>query len=493
MKQRNNILISATLATLTALALWAGDAAVNALVFRRGAFIDLLLFGLPAHELYSRSLSLVILLLFCAVISRTTRKRCLAQEALRESEATLRSVTDAAHDAIIVMDHQGAITFWNPAAEKIFGYTAEEANGNELYALLAPPRFHERYRKGFRKFQAAGESPAIGRTLELTARRKDGAEFPIELSLSALRLKGSWYAVGILRDIGERRSAEEELREHRGQLEKLVGQRTGELNAVNELLRKEILDRKRTEEELSRSETFLSTIFDSFHDPLRIVDRECRIIKVNDAYTRTRGRKASKLVGRKCYEIQILQNKDCVCSECLVDKTFQSKDPCSKEKLFTLPDGSQAWAEVYTYPIYDPGRNVTHVVEFARDITDRKKEEEEKKLLIKNLNYLSTTDGLTGLLNRRALNDMLRHEIERAGRYNADLSVLLCDVDKFKAINDTYGHPVGDAVLCETSSSVNLAPSLVVSTRTVPSVLPSPLVIVVLAKAGGFFILRKFY
>ncbi|MEK7265586.1 MAG: hypothetical protein AAB227_05745, partial [Pseudomonadota bacterium] len=71
-KQRQNILIIAVIASL---ALWAGDAAVNALVFRRGAFIDLLLFGLPAHELYSRLLTLVVLLLFCAVLSRTARKR----------------------------------------------------------------------------------------------------------------------------------------------------------------------------------------------------------------------------------------------------------------------------------------------------------------------------------------------------------------------------------------------------------------------------------
>jgi diguanylate cyclase (GGDEF)-like protein len=97
---------------------------------------------------------------------------------------------------------------------------------------------------------------------------------------------------------------------------------------------------------------------------------------------------------------------------------------------------------------------VTHVVEYTRDITDRKKSEEEKKLLIENLNYLSTTDSLTGLCNRRALTDTLHREIERAQRYDADLSLILCDLDKFKLINDTYGHAAGDAALQSVSEAL---------------------------------------
>jgi diguanylate cyclase (GGDEF)-like protein len=130
-----------------------------------------------------------------------------------------------------------------------------------------------------------------------------------------------------------------------------------------------------------------------------------------------------------------------------VEKTFQSKDPWTKEKQITLHDGSEAWVEIYTYPIFDQKGDVSHVVEYTRDITDRKKEEEERKQLIRSLNHLSITDSLTGLFNRRALNDMLTHEIDRASRYDADLSLILCDVDNFKAINDTHGHTAGDRAL----------------------------------------------
>jgi diguanylate cyclase (GGDEF)-like protein len=90
---------------------------------------------------------------------------------------------------------------------------------------------------------------------------------------------------------------------------------------------------------------------------------------------------------------------------------------------------------------------VSHVIEYTRDITNRKKEEEERRQLIDRLNHLSMTDSLTGLFNRRALNDMLMHEIERATRYSTDLSLVLCDIDMFKKINDAYGHTAGDRAL----------------------------------------------
>ena len=274
---------------------------------------------------------------------------------------------------------------------------------------------------------------------------KGGPEFPVEISLSALLLKGKWHAVGLLRDITERKRSEEELRKHREQLEHLVTERTKELHAVNEVLRREINDRTRTEEELCRSENFLSTIFDSIHDPFSIVNHEYRIIKFNDAYARMREKRSGDLFGKKCYEA--LHNRPGVCDECIVDRTFQTKDPCAKEKQLTRSDGSTLWIEIYTYPIFDHAGNVSHVIEYTRNITDRKQEEEEKKRMIATLNHLSTTDGLTGLLNRRALNDTLKHEIDRATRYNTNLSLVLCDIDKFKHINDSFGHTAGDRAL----------------------------------------------
>lgn len=434
---------------LAAVVLWTGYAAIEAYAFQQGAFTDLLFFGGSSKDLHFRLFIIAVLFTIGVLLFRAMRKRNLALEALRESNETLHTITAAAKDAIVMMDHQGIISFWNPAAEMIFGQAAHEAIGKELHTLLAPPRHHEQYRHGLGRFRDTGEGPSVGRTLELTAVRKDGSEFPLELSLSSLQLKGKWHAVGVLRDISQRKRSEEELRMHRERLEQMVADRTEEFNAVNDLLRKEIQDRMRTEEELYRSESFLNTIFDSFHDPFSIVDHEFRFVRFNDTYARTRNKLSKDLFGKRCYEV--LHNRTEICDDCIVEKTFRSKDPCAKEKQVTLPDGSDAWFEILTYPIFDQQKNVSHVVEYSRDITFRKKEEEEKEELIKKLNHLSTTDSLTGLLNRRALNDKLGHEIERASRYNNDLSLIICDVDLFKHINDTYGHTAGDRALTAVS------------------------------------------
>ncbi len=244
----------------------------------------------------------------------------------------------------------------------------------------------------------------------------------------------------------EERKRSEELLLTRGmQLTRLVEQRTAEVEAVNERLRKEILDRTRTEVDLRRSERFLGTIFDSIHDPFSIVDRDYKIVKVNDAYARMKKRQANELLGKPCHEV--LHGRSDICGECVIEKTFRSSDPCAKEKLVMNSDGQETWLEIYTYPVFDESGKVSHVIEYARDITDRKKAEDEKTRLIKELNYLSTTDGLTGLFNRRALNDLLVYEIDRAQRYQSELSLIICDIDWFKQINDDYGHRAGDIAL----------------------------------------------
>jgi len=136
-----------------------------------------------------------------------------AEEALRESEEKFRVISNTAVDAILVMDNDGKISYWNPAAERMFGYTSNEAIGNELHIFLAPSRYHEAYIKGFRRFKETGEGPAIGNISEFFAIRKDSTEFPIEVSTSAIQIRGKWHSVGIVRDISDRKRAEHALRE----------------------------------------------------------------------------------------------------------------------------------------------------------------------------------------------------------------------------------------------------------------------------------------
>lgn len=146
-------------------------------------------------------------LFFQGVVTDVTARK-LSEEALRESEAMLRGITDAAADAVILLDNDGHIAFWNPAAERILGYTRDEVLGRDLHQLMAPARYRADFEKGFAAFRDSGQGPVIGKTLELEALRKDGAELPVELAVSALQLRGRWHGIGLLRDITQRKEYE---------------------------------------------------------------------------------------------------------------------------------------------------------------------------------------------------------------------------------------------------------------------------------------------
>jgi len=133
------------------------------------------------------------------------------QQSLRESEERLLGMTSAALDAIIMMDEHGCISFWNKAAQTMFGYTSEEACGKNLHTLLAPQRYHDLCHAGVQRFQMTGGSPVLGKTIEMTALRRGGEEFPVELSVGRICLHGRYQAVGIIRDTSERKRVEEAL------------------------------------------------------------------------------------------------------------------------------------------------------------------------------------------------------------------------------------------------------------------------------------------
>ncbi len=146
-------------------------------------------------------------------VGRDITKHKQADDALRESEEKFRAISSTAADAILVMDNEGKITYWNPAAERMFGYTSDEALDKELHMFLSPFRYHAAYKKGMKQFIKTGTGPAIDTTSEFFAIRKDGSEFPIEVSTSAIRITGQWHSVGIVRDITDRKQTEHALRE----------------------------------------------------------------------------------------------------------------------------------------------------------------------------------------------------------------------------------------------------------------------------------------
>jgi PAS domain S-box-containing protein len=141
----------------------------------------------------------------------TTTELTKAKELIETNEAQLSAITSSANDAILMMDPQGNISFWNPAAQQILGYCADEAIDHNLHQLLAPPDLALGCEVHIAEFARSGKGLLVGKTTEMQARRKDGAEIPISLSMSAVQLNGQWYAVGILRDISEIKQTQHQL------------------------------------------------------------------------------------------------------------------------------------------------------------------------------------------------------------------------------------------------------------------------------------------
>ena len=141
---------------------------------------------------------------------------------MRESEERFFKIASTALDAVILMDNEGNVSFWNDAATRIFGYTNEEIAGKELHSFIMPERYRSAFTKGFQAFRSTGKGPFIGKVYEIEGKRKDGTEFPVEIALAPLELKGKWNAIGIARDITERKRLEEEIR-HMGNHDSLTG------------------------------------------------------------------------------------------------------------------------------------------------------------------------------------------------------------------------------------------------------------------------------
>lgn len=281
-------------------------------------------------------------------------ERKLVEKALRDSEEWFRAITTTASDAILLMDDRGRIVYWNPAAERIFGYTTDEAVGQNLHLLLVPPRLHNDYLKGFARFATTGQGPMINRSVELAAMKKDGTEFPIEVSTSALNINGKWHALGIVRDISERKLAEEALRQ---------------------------------------SEAFNRNILDAVDEGFIVIDRDFCILTVNNAFCRLVGESSESIIGRHCYEVShgTLRPCDEEGEECAVRHVFETGESCTVIHKHPSGKKSTQYFETKAFPIKDSTGAVTSVIETITNITEKEllKEEQMKAAKLESIGTLA--------------------------------------------------------------------------------------------------------
>ncbi|WP_073237709.1 PAS domain S-box protein [Desulforamulus putei] len=339
-----------------------------------------------------------------ALIIDLTERRKMEEE-LRARDATLGTIMGSARDAIIMLDGQGNVTFWNPAAEQLFGYSREEILGKDLHRLVVLDEcLYQAYNKAFKHFQLTGEGNTIGKTTELKAKHKDGRELDVELSLSALRIRDAWHAVGIVRDISER---------------------------------------KRLEEDNRRKEECLRLMLEGIPNPAWLINRERIILAQNKAAERIMGSKTGDYCWESIHGMETLPDRSreaieksgtplpgTKCYFCRVDEALDKNAPINSEVEFA----GGIW-DTWWIPL---GEDI--YLHYAVDVTKYKKMEEQ-------LYRLSNTDPLTNAYNRRYFMQVLEQEMERTGRTGLPFSIIMVDLDHFKSINDRFGHAAGDLVL----------------------------------------------
>ncbi|MDJ0806960.1 MAG: EAL domain-containing protein [Gammaproteobacteria bacterium] len=347
-------------------------------------------------------------------LSRKLDKKLLELDkkrtALLDSERKFRTITDSAQDAILLIDREGKIAHWNPAAERIFGYPADQALHRDLMDLLIPRNDLYSFQAYFTQLQEADQEDAAGRLIELSALRDDGVEFPIELSMSRLSLSGQWHALALVRDITERKQAEA------------------------------IIDKERS---------FLQTVIDGVGDPILVIRKDYKVILANKPAKEFCAEFSQTTQDATCYQLTL--NRTTPCSgkahPCPMQQVIDTRKPVRLVHYLKNDRQQTRTIELLAAPLHDEAGEVTGIIESLRDISDRITIENELIQKQKSLDHLAHHDTLTGLPNRLLFFDRLEQAMHIAHRNASRLALLFIDIDHFKEINDSLGHTLGDKLL----------------------------------------------
>ena len=271
---------------------------------------------------------------------------------LGDPETIFQAISVSLRDALIISDHMGNLSFWNEAAFEIFGYDRAEAAGKKLHELIGSEFSLEGSIRALRDGTAAGDKSVSGKTIELKACRNGGMEFPIEMSISPIIIRGHWNAICIIHDI---------------------------------------TDRKKKEEAIKRERILLRTLIDNLPDTIYIKDIEGRKVIANPADLKILGYDSESEVtgktdldmfdtetGRRGYndDMAILR---------------EHKSMINREENFIDSDGSERWLYTTKMPLRNESDEVIGLIGIGRDITDRRKSEVQLALQAEELKELNAT------------------------------------------------------------------------------------------------------
>lgn len=313
------------------------------------------------------------------------------------ARAHLAAIVESSEDAILSKDLSGRILSWNRGAERLYGYSAEEAVGQSI-TLIVPEELRDEVT---RFLTAVGRGERVDRH-DTRRRRKDGRLVEVSLTISPVRdAQGMITAASVIaRDVTERR-----------QLEQIAAH--------------------------------LSAIVESTDDAILSKGLDGRILSWNGGAERLYGYTSAEAVGQSILMILPEEFHDEV--QQVLSAVGRGDRVEHHDTRRRCKDGSVVEVSLTISPIRDAQGTITSASVIARDITDRKR-------LERRLAQLADEDQLTGIANRRAFLRRLEAHLDDCGRYGWTGALVEIDIDHFKAINDTLGHGAGDQLIRQTAS-----------------------------------------
>ncbi|MCQ1058919.1 diguanylate cyclase [Photobacterium sp. ZSDE20] len=216
---------------------------------------------------------------------------------------------------------------------------------------------------------------------------------------------------------------------------------------MQEVLKSEIEKREVTEQELAQRNTLLDTILSASRDPIALYNEHGVYVGCNEPFARSLGYTQQSLLGKSSADV--LEPDKLALFRQTDQQVIQQGISVKTDDYVILEDGTPIWYEVLKSPYRDPTDGTTGVLMMARDVTERKMAEQQLADAIMELQELSFIDSLTKVANRRSFDEQLRKMWYSHIREKNPLTLILCDIDYFKAFNDNYGHQQGDFALRE--------------------------------------------
>lgn len=319
-------------------------------------------------------------------------------------------------DAVLIVDSRGRITYANSNCGELLGWSPGELRG-ELVERLVPGRFggHAALRS---QFMATPSRRPMGAGLELFALHRSSEEIPVDIVLNSVTIEGAPHVVIAMRD----------MRAYRAELQKLA---------------------------------LLSVAVDAAASGVVITDQDGVITWVNPAACHMTGYAASELIGNRPNLLKSGRHDKSFYDELWT--TVRSGAIWQGAIINRHKDGSEYHEEQTIAPVHDRAGAITHFIAIKQDVTERVRAENllretrdelarrvtEVEALHAQLRELAVRDSLSGLFNRRYLDETLPRELAKATRDRTSVTLVMIDIDHFKRVNDKHGHTIGDRMIAE--------------------------------------------